>query len=216
MRNRTIILCLSLIVASAQAQRAHAEFRAGGLRFAIDADLLSGGVVRLDPQGPAPSSKTGVFALGPNQLGNSRVVIPFTPIGVSVDYVIKPAWLLGMRTGLGFDLVHPEGAEARKYFALSFMPELTFLPFDDRRLFTRFSPVLQYSLEKQDERKDHIFMGCFSIGGGVFLFTSPSSSVDLGAFFEGRFGDLQRDPDRGKVDVNDLRGVVRAGLSLWR
>jgi hypothetical protein len=97
------------------------------------------------------------------------------------------------------------------------MPELTFVPVGhDAKLFVKFSPVMQYSLEKRGANKSNIFMGCFSLGVGTFVFTGHTSSVDIGAYFEGRFGDLKREPGGESIDVDDYRGVIRAGVSLWR
>jgi hypothetical protein len=59
-------------------------------------------------------------------------------------------------------------------------------------------------------------MGCFSVGGGLMWFTGTRRSSDLGAYFVGRFGDVKNEPSSGKTDVDDLRGVLRLALSLWK
>jgi hypothetical protein len=194
-----------------------AQVNQGGYRLWIDADLFSVGGVRMDPGGPAPISKTTVIGVGPNQVGNSRVYIPMTPLGVGFAYVVRPKWLLGARAGFGYDRVAPKGGDDTHYVSFSLMPELTFVPVGrDAKLFVKFSPIMQYSLEKRAPVKNSIFMGCFSLGVGAFLFTSRTSSVDLGAYFEGRFGNLKREPGGQSIDVNDYRGLIRAGVSLWR
>jgi hypothetical protein len=206
------VFAVTVLVTSSAA----AHVNEGGYRLWIDADLFSVGGVRMDPGGNQPIAKTTVIGLGPNQLGSSRVVMPLTPVGVGFAYVLRPKWLLGTRTGFGYDRVAPQGGNDVHYVSFSLMPELTFVPVGrETKLFVKFSPVLQYSLEKSGPSKSNIFMGCFSVGAGTFLFTSHTSSVDLGAYFEGRFGDLKDEPGGDSVDVNDLRGVLRAGVSLW-
>lgn len=206
-----------LVVTVLVTNQAAAHVNQGGYRLWIDADLFSVGSVRTDPGGGGPISKTLVIGVGPNELGSSRVVVPLTPIGVGFAYVLRPKWLLGARVGFGYDRVAPKAGDDAHYVSLSLMPELTFVPVGrDAKLFVKFSPVMQYSLEKNGPSRSNIFMGCFSFGVGAFLFTSHNSSVDLGAYFEGRFGDLKREPQGESIDVDDLRGVIRAGVSLWR
>lgn len=207
-----LVICVAALVTS----RASAHVNDGGYRLWIDVDVYSAGVVRTDPGGSLPVTKTTVISVGPNELGSSRVVMPVTPVGIGFAYVLKPKWLLGARAGLGYDRLSSKSADTQSYVAFSLMPELTFVPLGrDAKLFIKFSPVLQYNQQKIGGDVSRIFMGCFSLGVGTFLFTSHTSSVDVGAYFEGRFGDLKQDGGRS-VDVNDLRGVVRAGVSLWR
>lgn len=214
--SRALVFLLLLGSASATSN-AVAHVNPGGYRLWIDADLFSAGVVRTDPKGALPTTTTTVVGLGPNQLGASRVVIPATPIGFGVAYVLRPRWLVGARAGLGYDRLAPKNAESLQYVSFSLMPELTFVPVGhDAKLFVKFSPVLQYSAEQRGRTKSNIFMGCFSIGVGAFAFTSHTSSLDIGAYFEGRFGDLGQEPTGTNVDVNDLRGIIRGGVSLWR
>jgi hypothetical protein len=208
---------LVIVVTALVTTSAAAHVNEGGYRLWIDADLFSVGGVRTDPGGGAPIGKTTVIGVGPNQLGNSRPVIPLTPLGVGFAYVLRPKWLLGARAGFGYDRVEPKGGDDAHYVSFSLMPELTFVPVGhDAKLFVKFSPVMQYSLEKSGPNKSNIFMGCFSLGVGTFVFTSHTSSVDIGAYFEGRFGNLKREPGGQNIDVDDYRGVIRAGVSLWR
>jgi hypothetical protein len=57
--------------------------------------------------------------------------------------------------------------------------------------------------------------GGFSAGIGTLIFPSSRFSVDLGFFFEGRFGGREFEPDQPDQDLRDLRGLVRLGFSLW-
>jgi hypothetical protein len=210
------VMYLALATSLVMARSASADVNPGEWRYWIDVDVLSGGTVTTDPSGAPPKLKTRVFSLGPNQLGNSRVAVPITPLGLGVAYVLKPKWLLGMRTGLGFDHLSPKDGPSQNYLAFSFMPELTFVPLgDSAKLFVKFSPVLQYNRQDLGSTSEHIFMGCFSFGLGTFVFMSKTSSMDVGAYFEGRFGDIKGESGGG-IDVNDLRGVLRGGISLWR
>jgi hypothetical protein len=200
---------------------AHAQLREGSWRLGIDVDVFSGGVVHEDPRGPVKDQKTGVIGVGPNQLGSSRAVIDTPPLGVSFAYALKHKWMLGLRSGIGYDrLSSDQPTPDRKVLGLSFMPEVTFVPLslsESSKLFARFSPILQYDRLKVGSATEHIFMGCFSVGVGTFLFLTPSSSIDIGAYFEGRFGKLKPSPLGGSyVDVDDLRGLIRVGLSLWK
>ena len=208
-----VAVLMSVVVTST----AQAHVNPGGYRVWIDADLFSAGVVRTDPKGSPPPAKTTLLGIGPNQLGASPVVLPTTPLGVGLAYVVRPNWLLGARLGTGYDRVAPESADPTRYISMSLMPEVTFVPIGhDAKLFVKFSPVLQFSAKRQGNAKATIFMGCFSLGVGTFIFTSHYSSLDIGAYFEGRFGDLEREPTGNSVDVNDLRGLIRGGISLWR
>lgn len=193
-----------------------AQLEPHAIRVSIDADVFSAGVVKQEPIGPATQTKTTVISIGPNQLGNSQAVIPTPSIGMGAAYVLKPMWMLGLRYGLGFDHVSLDGSPDAKVFAISFMPELTFVPTGQTvKPFLRFSPIAQYNHSKQGGTKEHIFMGCFSAGLGAMWFSSKASSIDVGAYFEGRFGNLKQEPSGDEVDVDDLRGVIRMGLSLW-
>lgn len=217
MKNALVWL-FALLGTLASAPPALAQVQEHALRIGIDADVFSAGVVRENPRGPAPPRETTVIGVGPNLMGSSRAVIATPTVGIGVAYALAPKWMLGARTGFGFDKVSPERASDQKVLAISFMPELTFVPIGKSApLFLRFSPVAQFNQVKQGSVRRHIFMGCFSFGAGTFLFTSRWSSVDLGAYFEGRFGKLKPQLTGGSyVDVNDLRGVARLGISLWR
>lgn len=117
-----VVVAISMLVASSAA----AHVNPGGFRPWLDVDLYSIGVVTLDPGGSAAKEKSTVISVGPNEFGSSLVVIPTTPVGIGFAYVLRPAWLLGVRTGLGFDRVSSDNAPNQKVFALSLMPELTY------------------------------------------------------------------------------------------
>lgn len=211
----SLFVCALISFAAAPAA---AQLRQGSVRLWLDADILSVGTVRLNPRGPMPPRTDTVVGIGPNQLGSSRQVLPMPSVGVGVAWVLRPQWMLGVRTGFGYDSVAVDGAPDQKALALSFMPDLRFVPFgDNSKLFFKFSPIAQFNQIKQGSSRRHIFMGCFSVGLGTFLFASPSSSVDLGAYFEGRFGKLKPGPGSSSyVDMNDMRGVIRLAVSLWK
>jgi hypothetical protein len=207
-------LLLVLGVLGSLASHAEAQLSEGDLRIWMDADVLAVGVVREKPEGGTRNNTT-VVSVGPNQLGNSRVLLATPAVGVGVAYVLKPKWMLGARTGLGFDRVAFDHQADEKRVAFSLMPELTFVPFgDDAKMFLKFSPIAQYNRIKRGSDKAHIFMGCFSVGGGMMWFRGRGTSIDLGAYFEGRFGTL-KDPSDAKTDVDDLRGLLRLSFSLW-
>ena len=198
---------------------ANAQLRSGTWRGFLDVDVFNAGLVQENPKGSTPKENFTVVGFGPNQLGSSRAVIGTPPIGLGFGYVLKPRWMLGLRSGLGYDRVSNPDVANVKVFALSLMPEVTFIPLGAKaKLFAKFSPILQYDQIKVGDSRTHIFMGCFSIGMGTMIFVTESSSVDIGAYFEGRFGKLKPSPVTGSsyTDVNDFRGVLRLGLSFWR
>ena len=210
----SLLVCTLLALAAAPA---HAQLRQGSYRLWLDADIFSVGSVRQNPRGPAPPTTDTVVALGPNQLGNSRQVLAMPSLGVGFSWVLRPKWMLGLRTGFGYDSVAVDGGVDQKALAFSFMPDLRFVPFGDKaKVFFKFSPIAQFNQLKQGSTRRHIFMGCFSVGVGTFLFASASSSIDLGAYFEGRFGKLKPYGNGSYIDVDDLRGVIRVAISLWR
>jgi len=207
---------LTLLLLFVATSSAHAQLREGSWRGFLDVDVFSAGTVRGDPKGPARTEKFTVVSFGPNQLGSSRVVIGMPPLGFGFGYVLKPRWMLGLRSGLGFDRVSSERLPDQKVFTLSLMPEVTFVPLGAKaKLFAKLSPIAQYTQNKVGDARTHIFMGCFSIGMGTMVFVTGSSSVDVGAYFEGRFGRL-KSSGSSDTDVDDLRGVIRVGLSFWK
>src|SRR5690606_19002829 len=129
-------------------------------------------------------------------------------------------WLLGVRAGFGYDVISPDNAADISYLAWSFMPGIWFLPrvgaHPEVRWWVNFSPVLDYIREKQGSLQNTRFGGCFSLGAGTFLFASPRASFDVGLFFEGRFPDIDSDPSGQKLEISELRWLLRLGLSLWR
>jgi hypothetical protein len=197
------------------ASRAHAQPGDHEVRLFVDTNVVSAGVVRATPSGGS-TDRTTVIGVGPNNLGSSRAVLPAAPLGLGFAYVLRPKWLVGARTGFGFDRVESDAAGDRKDVTFSLMPELTMVPLGEQtKLFAKFSPVFEILRSKQGSSTQQIYMGCFSVGLGAFIFTAPTSSIDVGAYFEGRFGDLKLEPDGLGTDIDDLRGVLRLGISLW-
>jgi len=214
-----LVFCL----AWGSALPAYAQLGRGDFRLSLDTDILSVAHVSIDPDGPGGDQDSMVFGIGPNQLGGSRATMPATPLGLGLGRVITSKLLVGARIGLGFDVVSPEGAnDNTKVLALSLMPGLTWVPMGNRaKLFLDFRPLFQVNREKTDNNKSRWIQGGFSTGIGALIFPASSVSVDLGFFFEGRFGGLKVDNNAGDDDdrrahVQDLRGVVRLGISLWK
>ncbi|MDB4971681.1 MAG: hypothetical protein JWN48_22 [Myxococcaceae bacterium] len=219
------ILLLSLVLSIAQGawtQSADAQLRPRTARLWLDTDLVSAGTVRIDPAGGGNNdSRTTAVGIGPNQLGGSRPVVTTTPLGIGVAYVLEPKWMVGLRYGFGYDWYNPEQGPNQRVLAVSAIPELSYVPTgdDDSKVFIKAGPLVQYNRIKSGADDQHVILGGFSAGLGLLQFVTRSSSIDLGAFFEGRFGSLKRDldaNDNGKDKVRDLRGVIRIGVSLWR
>ena len=194
------------------ATKAEAQLSRGNLRLSIDADMLSVAGVQVG------NGKATVVGFGPNQRGGSRVYEGPTPLGLGVGYVLQPKLLLGVRVGLGYDVIALSGpATNTRLLGLSLMPELRFVPLGQRaKLFLAVAPIFQVGRSKQDGRPtDRTLLGGFGIGVGTFIFVTNALSVDLGLHFEGRFGGTKSEVDRASTSVQDLRGLIRLGLSLW-
>lgn len=209
-------------IALCSAQSAAAQLGRGDFRLSLDTDMLSVAHVSIDPDGPAQEYDTTIFGVGPNQLGGAHAIDPpATPLGLGLAWVITSKLLIGARVGLGFDVVAPEGAnDNTKVLALSLMPGLTWVPIGHRaKLFVDFRPLFQVNRVKTDDDKSRWILGGFSTGIGALIFAASSVSVDLGFFFEGRFGGQRVENDAGdetRAHAQDLRGVVRLGISLWK
>jgi hypothetical protein len=141
-----------------------------------------------------------------------------TPLGLGFGWVLTPKILLGMRVGLGYDLISPDGnAPNTKILAVSLMPGIEFVPIGHRaKLFIAARPIFQANRLKRGNFTDRWLQGGFSLGIGTYIFPTPAVSADLGFFFEGRFGNHKVDDNDPNQHVTDLRGVIRLGLSLWR
>lgn len=200
---------------------AQAQLNRGDFRFTLDTDVISVANVRIDPDGPADDYDQMVFGVGPTQLGASHATQPMSPVALGFGWVLRPKIVLGARLGFGFDVVSPDGdAPNRKILAFSLMPNLTFVPIGRKaKLFIQLSPLLQVNRVKWGDRTDRWLQGGFSAGLGTLIFPTSAVSADLGFFFEGRFGNQRvevNDDTDTRAQVQDLRGVVRLGLSLWR
>jgi hypothetical protein len=196
---------------------AQAQLRRGDVRLSLDSDMISIAGVEVEVEGQDADSAM-VFGIGPNQLGSSRTLIATSPLGLGIGYVISPKVVLGVRFGLGVDIISPDGAgENEKVVAISLMPGLTLVPIGrSAKLFIALSPLLQVERIGDDDSHERLLRGGFSTGIGTLIGVGGSSTVDLGFFFEGRFGSFDFDDDDTDVDVRDLRGVVRLGFSLWK
>lgn len=196
----------SLVAAPAQAQLSR-----GNLRLSIDADMFSVAGVHFDGQ-----SHRTVVGLGPNELGGGRIYSAPTPVGLGVGYVLQPKLILGLRFGLGYDVVAPSGAANNtRILGLSLMPGITFVPLGDRtKLFISAAPIFQVSRAKTLNERDRTMLGGFGLGVGTFIFVTNALSVDLGFNFEARFGGFEVNGNNHR-DISDLRGLLRLGVSLW-
>ena len=195
---------------------ARAQLPNGALRLTIDADTLSVGWTKLAPETGASHRQTTV-GIGPNQFGASEVGLPSAPLGFGAGYVLLPKLLLGARIGLGYDRTSSSrDVPSASYLTWTFMPGITYVPRGEQAmLFFNFSPLLEFTRRRQGDTEQVRFGGCFSLGGGTMLFISPTSSIDLGIYFEGRFPDIDQKP-QAKTEISDLRWLLRVGLSLWR
>ncbi len=219
---------LIVVLLAAMPRAAQAQISQGTFRFSLDTDIVSFAGVHIVPASPASDVDVTVLSIGPNQLGASRALRPATPLGVGFGYALTRRVLLGVRVGLGYDVLsYDAGGEDVKVLALSVMPGLTFVPLgNDTKLFIQVSPLVQLDRERRGERRDRVLLGGFSLGLGALVFAGSRTSVDIGGFFEGRWGSDRVDTRVGAgpisanvmstVDVRDLRGIVRFGLSLWR
>jgi hypothetical protein len=210
-----VLATASAVLVGALAAPAQAQLSRGNLRLTIDADVLSVAGVERDPEG-AVESHTTVFGVGPNQHGGSQLSGRPTPFGLGVGYVLQPKLILGLRFGLGLDVISPDGSDNNtRVLGLSLMPNLTFVPVGKRaKLFLQAAPIFQVSRTKNDNSKERTILGGAGLGIGTFIFITNALSVDLGFHFEGRFGGHEDNAGRD-MDIKDLRGVVRLGVSLW-
>jgi len=215
------IVSLGLWVFLLSCSVAEAQLGREDFRFSIDTDVISVAHVVLDPDGPNNDAQTTVFGIGANQLGGSRVTAPASPLGLGFGWAVNRKLLLGVRLGLGFDVLSPDaGDQKRKVLALSLMPGITFVPLGRKaKLFLQASPLLQVNREKQGDLLYRWLLGGFSTGVGTMIFVGSAVSADLGFFLEGRFGRAKVENTNFSWDgahVSDIRGIVRLGLSLWR
>jgi opacity protein-like surface antigen len=210
-RFATLAFVVSICLGAFAASSAEAQLSRGNLRLSIDADMFAIAGVEVG------NSENKVISFGPNQLGGSRLYGGPTPLGLGVGYVLQPKLILGVRVGLGYDVIAPEGVgNNTRVLGLSIMPELRFVPLGERaKLYLAVAPIFQVGRSKRDHDRDRAMVGGFGLGVGTFIFVTNAMSVDLGFHFEGRFGGIDDDNDPEDTDVRDLRGVVRLGMSLW-
>lgn len=210
-----LLAALVLFATNAEAQVARKV-----LRFSIETDILSMAGIELKGEN-GNERDLNTYGIGPNQYGGLTAQlgarIAPTPLAFGFAYGLSSKVLLGLRTGLGVDIIAPDGAEDNtRVLGLSLMPGLTFVPFGQRaKMFLAVSPIFQYGRVKVDEDKTHTLLGGFAFGLGTLVFVARQVSIDIGFHFEGRFGNYE-DFDGGDTEVRDLRGLVRLGLSLWK
>ena len=209
------LVCAVAFAVCFWAKPAAAQLTRGEFRLTLDTDIISVGNVNLEVPGGGDSD-TLVFGLGPSQLGASRVTGPTTPLGLGFGWVLTPKIVLGFRLGLGYDLVKYEGGNEAHALAFSLQPGIEFVPIGRHaKLFIAARPIFQVNYMDFPTFETTTLLGGFSFGIGTYIFPMPSVSVDLGFFFEGRFGSMEN-ADEVKLDVQDLRGVIRLGVSMWR
>lgn len=210
-RFATLAFVVSICLGAWSASSAHAQLSSGNLRLSIDGDLFAIAGVEIG------NSESKVISFGPNQLGGTRLYSGPTPVGFGVGYVLQPKLVLGVRAALGYDVIAPEGpGDNTRILALSIMPELRFVPMGQRaKLYLAAAPIFQVGRSKRNDDRDRTLLGGFGLGVGTFIFVTNAMSVDLGFHFEGRFGGIDNDDRPQDIDVRDLRGVIRLGMSLW-
>lgn len=216
---KTTLFALSFAFVAVLSGSAQAQIGRGDLRLSLDTDMLGIAFVEIDPDGPAEDEAT-VISVGPNQMGGSRAWPRLaTPLGFGLGYAISHRTVLGIRTGIGFDVVDGGDDENFRHLALSLQPGVTFVPIGRHaKLFINLAGLFQVDRVRHDDLRERLMLGGFAAGIGTLIFPSQRGSVDLGFFFEGRFGGFKRkEPDpEFDYDVRDLRVVVRLGFSLWR
>lgn len=213
-----MLTLLVALVAVVWCAPAHAQLRDGAFRLTLDTSIFSVAGIHADNRGDAM-----VFGVGPNQLGAERVIDPgLSPLGLGLGWAVTHKIVLGLRTGLGYDIVKPDGdSDNVRVLVLSLMPGITFVPIGNHtKLFLNASPIFQVNRVAIDGGKERYLLGGFGLGIGALIFVGSSLSVDLGFHFEGRFGNLRVENRDGEGDTTDhyriLQGVFRLGLSLWK
>jgi hypothetical protein len=216
MKNRLLFLCA--FACCLWSSPAFAQLSRGEFRLSLDVDVISIAHVSLNPDGPVPASDQLIFGIGPNQLGGSQATIPTPPLGLGFAWVLTPKILLGIRVGLGYDLISPDGDSPNtKILSVALQPGIEFVPIGHRaKLFIAARPIFQANRVVRGGYKNRWLEGGFSLGIGTYIFPSPAVSADVGFFFEGRFGNQKINNNEPNRDIADLRGVIRLGLSLWR
>lgn len=217
---KSLCFCIALL-ACAFTGTAHAQLSKGALRVSIDADLLTVAGVEINPDGASPAYDTTVISFGLNQLGGSHVppgVRPASQLGFGVGWALSRRMVLGVRTGLGLDVIDRDGgADNTRVLSFGVEPGLTFVPLGRRaKLFISLAPLFQANRVKTGRTAGRTLLGGFSTGVGALIFAGGSVSVDLGFHFEGRFGGGEVATELREYHVRDLRGGLRLGLSLWR
>jgi hypothetical protein len=218
MKQTLFALCCALV--AFLSGTAHAQIGRGDLRLSLDTDMLGIAFVERDPDGPGGEFEATVISVGPNQMGGSRAWTRVaTPLGFGLGYAISHRTVLGLRTGLGFDVVDAGDDDNVRHLALSLQPGVTFVPIGRHaKLFINLAGLFQVDRVRHEDLRERLMFGGFAAGIGTLIFTSQRGSVDLGFFFEGRFGGHKRKEPEPETDedVRDLRVVVRLGFSLWR
>jgi hypothetical protein len=200
---------------------ASAQLRPRTGRFTLDAELLSAGRLHIDPEGTGGETNTTVIGVGANQLGSSRAYLPTTPLGLGAGYVVDEKWIIGLRLGFGYDWISPEEGPNERVIAVSAVPKVTWVPSGDEhaKFFVDLGPLIQYNRIKAGGDEQNLLTGGFEVGVGTLRFFGRYSSLDLGAYFQGRFGKWETGdsglPDEDDVTIRDMRGVIRLGGSLW-
>jgi hypothetical protein len=187
---------------------AAAQISAGTLRFSVDTDVLSIAGIQTEPDGTNIEQESTVFGFGPNHQS--------TGLALGFGYALDERMIVGGRVGFGYDVTSVDGVDDRaRQLNLALMPSFTFVPMgESTKLYVSGNPIFEVRRTKQGDSKVRTILGGFSVGVGALIFTSSALSFDVGFHFEGRFGGY--DSGRNEGDLRDLRGVVRAGLSLWK
>ena len=203
-RIRFLVIALAVW---AGALPAHALDR-GDLRLSIDFPVLAFGGRTLETDG---GTEYEVSTLG---FGNLHELA--TPM-LGLSFALNDRLLLGGRLGFGFYKTEDDDGDETKVKRFVLQPTVTFIPTDVGRrakLFLEGGPLLSYQNSDYGVDEQSVLLGGIGLAAGLMVFVSSAVSLDVSAFFEGGWGGLEDDDDN-EVDVTQLLGGFRLGLSLW-
>ena len=203
---------------------AKAEVNQGDLRLSLDTSLLTVG--RVKPEG---DDKVTYFGFGPGAIGGEALLnAPTSFVGLGFGYSLSEHVSAGARFGFGYTKLNGDDEEGDGYklWNLDLEPELRLFPAPHQNsvFFVSLAPVLSYAGSGSDgyDGSQLLYGGSIALGESFFVAEKVSFDVSIGAqirtgstetsFDDEDFEDLGTE----KQDVNDVRGIVRIGISHWR
>jgi hypothetical protein len=195
------------LVVWAGALPAHALDR-GDLRLSIDFPALVFGNRTYENDGG------GEFEVSTIGFGNLHE--QSAPM-LGFSYALSDRLLVGGRAGFGFHKSEDDDGDKVKSKRLLLNPLVTFVPTavgSRSKLFVEGGPLLSYQTTDFGADESSVLLGGIGLAAGLMIFAADAVSVDLAAFFEGSWGSLE-DEDDTEVDIQNLVGGLRVGLSLW-